>query len=126
MRPRCYSFFALFLGTTVLAKLLVAMLVFCTASAAAEALQMPVNKETSAAQPLPARGETMQAVIEQFGPPQRKHAPAGGDTPRHPPITRWDYPGFAVFFEQAHVVDAVVPGRPPPLYHADQLQAAQR
>ena len=27
-----------------------------------------------------------------------------------PPITRWDYNGFAVFFEHDRVIDAVVTG----------------
>lgn len=75
---------------------------------------------------LPAKGEDMKAVVRRYGEPQQKHAPAGGDSPRHPPITRWDYPGFSVFFEHSHVVDAVVPGRPPEIYHTEQLQQATK
>jgi len=73
---------------------------------------------------LPGKGQTMAEVVRHYGEPQQKHAPVGGDAPRHPPITRWDYAGFSVFFEHSHVVDAVVPGRPPQLYHAEQLQQA--
>lgn len=73
---------------------------------------------------LPAKGQSMKQVIKRFGQPQVKHKPAGGDAPRHPPITRWDYAGFSVFFEHSHVVDTVVPGSPPQVYHTEQLKPA--
>jgi len=50
----------------------------------------------------PARGLTMQAVEARFGAPQTRHAAVGT-----PPITRWDYPNFSVFFEKERVIDAV-------------------
>jgi hypothetical protein len=93
-------------------------------NARADDIVMPAVDPQAAPVPvsLPGKGQTMGEVAHRFGEPQVKHAPAGGDTPRHPPITRWDYPGFSVFFEHSHVVDAVVPGHPPPVYHASQLQ----
>lgn len=57
---------------------------------------------------LPKRGSLMSQVEAQFGAPQRKHAPVGGGLPQHPPITRWDYAEFSVYFEHDHVVNAVV------------------
>jgi hypothetical protein len=97
------------------------------ATARADNIVAPAN--TQAATPMPAelphKGETMSQVLRHFGQPQVRHKPAGGDTPKHPPITRWDYPGFSVFFEHTHVVDAVVPGHPPHIYHADKLQASR-
>jgi hypothetical protein len=59
---------------------------------------------------LPARGTTMAQVESRFGAPVRKHAPvAGPNSTRHnPPITRWDYAEFSVYFERSHVVDAVL------------------
>ena len=57
-------------------------------------------RESSVARP--ARGASMQAVEAKFGAPAQRHAAVG-----KPPITRWDYPGFAVFFEYEHVVHAV-------------------
>ncbi len=57
---------------------------------------------------LPKRGALMNQVEAQFGVPLRKHAPVGGNAPQHPPITRWDYPAFSVYFEHDHVVNAVV------------------
>lgn len=59
---------------------------------------------------LPARGQTMAQVEARFGAPQRKHAPVAGpgDAKHNPPITRWDYADFSVYFEHSHVVDSVL------------------
>lgn len=53
----------------------------------------------------PARGATMAAVEQRFGAPNSKHAAVG-----QPPITRWDYAHFSVFFEHDRVIHAVVTG----------------
>jgi hypothetical protein len=53
----------------------------------------------------PHRGATMQAVEQQFGRPTERHATVG-----QPPITRWDYPHFSVFFEKDRVIHAVALG----------------
>jgi hypothetical protein len=50
----------------------------------------------------PKRGITMTQVEAKFGTPVSKHDAVG-----QPPITRWDYPGFSVFFEHDRVIDAV-------------------
>jgi len=50
----------------------------------------------------PARGLTMSAVEAKFGSPANRSAAVG-----KPPITRWDYPGFVVYFEHERVIDAV-------------------
>jgi hypothetical protein len=50
----------------------------------------------------PARGITMGAVEAKFGAPANRHAAVG-----KPPITRWDYAGFVVYFEHDRVIDAV-------------------
>jgi hypothetical protein len=73
---------------------------------------------------LPAKGTTMKAVQKQFGEPRGKRGPVGGDSPRHPPITRWDYDGFVVIFEKDRVIDAVVPGAPPRLHTTAGLTRA--
>ena len=54
--------------------------------------------------PTPSRGMTMRAVEERFGAPEAR-SPAVGQ----PPITRWDYPGYSVFFEHDRVLHTVVP-----------------
>jgi hypothetical protein len=53
----------------------------------------------------PKRGITMQAVEQHFGQPVARHATVG-----QPPITRWDYPNFSVFFERDRVIHAVALG----------------
>ena len=50
----------------------------------------------------PKRGSTMAEVEKRFGAPVEKHATVG-----QPPITRWDYAGFSVFFEHDRVIHAV-------------------
>lgn len=50
----------------------------------------------------PSRGMTMAAVEARFGEPASRHAAVG-----QPPITRWDYGDFSVFFELDRVVHAV-------------------
>jgi hypothetical protein len=55
-----------------------------------------------AAVELPARGASMAAIEARFGAPVARHAAVG-----KPPITRWDYKGFTVYFEYQHVVHAV-------------------
>jgi len=57
---------------------------------------------------LPKRGSSMAEVESHLGVPARKHAAVGGGSASTPPITRWDYPGFSVYFENRHVVNAVV------------------
>ena len=51
----------------------------------------------------PARGMTMDQVATKFGTPVTK-VPAIGT----PPISRWEYPGFVVYFEADHVIHSVV------------------
>ena len=50
----------------------------------------------------PSRGMSMSSVEARFGQPASRHAAVGD-----PPITRWDYPGFSVFFEHQYVIHAV-------------------
>ena len=53
----------------------------------------------------PTRGVTMAVVEAKFGAPQERHAAVGT-----PPITRWDYAGFSVYFERERVIHAVATG----------------
>jgi hypothetical protein len=50
----------------------------------------------------PKRGVTMTQVEAKFGAPVTKHDAVGA-----PPITRWDYASFSVFFERDRVIHAV-------------------
>ena len=44
----------------------------------------------------------------QYGAPERKLEPRGGQQPHWPVIHRWVYPGCIVYFENNHVIDVVV------------------
>jgi len=55
--------------------------------------------------PQPTRGELMKSVEKQFGAPTTRHPTVG-----KPPITRWDYASFSVFFEGDRVIDSVTTG----------------
>jgi len=57
---------------------------------------------------LPTRGMSMSQVEKRYGAPQRKLAPRGGDSSKHPVINRWDYANFIVYFEHDHVIHAVL------------------
>lgn len=62
-----------------------------------------VKAEQQANIPRPHRGETMKAVEQRFGAPVTKHAAVGD-----PPITRWDYPAYSVYFEYDRVLTTVL------------------
>ncbi|MGQ0587408.1 MAG: hypothetical protein ACT4PK_09435 [Gammaproteobacteria bacterium] len=85
---------------------------------------MPAPPDSPAEVVLPSKGITMAAVKKLFGEPRNQMGPVGGDTPRHPPITRWDYEGFVVIFEKDRVIDAVVPGAPPRIHTTAGLSRA--
>lgn len=50
----------------------------------------------------PAKGDSMTQVETRFGAPQQTHGAVG-----QPPITRWEYPQFTVYFEGDRVIHAV-------------------
>ncbi len=107
--------------------LLALPLLLCGATfARADVLAFPADDEAATPVSKPQKGSSMQAVQQQFGAPEKKHAAVGGGSRHQPPITRWDYAGFSVFFEHGHVIDSVVPGRPPALQRTEELQSSQR
>jgi hypothetical protein len=77
-----------------------------TASAAfaeeAAPAAVPAAAATSATDH-PERGMKMDAVEARYGAPATRYPAVGA-----PPITRWDYPGFVVYFENDLVLHAVV------------------
>jgi hypothetical protein len=56
----------------------------------------------------PASGMSMEKVEAKYGAPTRRVPAVGGASAAQPPITRWEYPGFTVYFENDHVVHTVV------------------
>ena len=67
----------------------------------ADELKMAPAPEGSNQQP--ARGMSMERVEAAFGAPSNRVAAVG-----NPPITRWEYPSFVVFFENNIVLHSVV------------------
>lgn len=85
------------------------MLIVCgIGSAQADVLKMP---ETPPAQReaegmtvnLPAKGMSMAQVENDFGAPNQKMAPVG-----EPPISRWIYGDYTVYFEYKYVIHTVM------------------
>lgn len=52
---------------------------------------------------LPAKGMSMAQVERDFGAPNQKMAPVGD-----PPISRWVYEGYTVYFEHKYVIHSVM------------------
>ncbi len=59
--------------------------------------------DPAAAAARPDRGSSMATVQSRYGEPTNRHSTVGD-----PPITRWDYPQFAVYFEHDRVLHAVL------------------
>lgn len=51
---------------------------------------------------MPQRGSSMSAVEQRFGEPEIRHNAVGA-----PPITKWTYADFTVYFEGQWVIDSV-------------------
>lgn len=87
--------------------LALALVLATTAAAQADVLLLdsinaaPPN--TSSGVPRPHRGSSMGIVKGQFGEPTEAKQAIGD-----PPITRWVYPAYTVYFEHEHVIDVVV------------------
>ncbi|MFA5679293.1 MAG: phosphodiesterase [Pseudomonas sp.] len=76
---------------------------FTVASVQADTLSIPLGQQASSQQiSLPQRGTSTSQVQRQHGEPTTRHAAIG-----QPPISRWDYPGYSVYFEYDHVIHAV-------------------
>ena len=52
---------------------------------------------------VPKKSATMNQVRAQYGDPISESAPVG-----EPPITRWVYPDYVVYFEHQHVITTVL------------------
>jgi hypothetical protein len=81
---------SIILGATLLAS-----------GAGADELKMTPAPEQNAN--TPPRGLSMDRVEAAFGAPSNRVAAVG-----NPPIARWEYPGFVVFFENNIVLHSVV------------------
>jgi hypothetical protein len=85
-------------------KLTLAALLLALGSVAhAETLDTDTDRAMLTGGDRPTRGMTMQKVQDDWGQPSMRRAPVG-----EPPITRWEYPGFVVYFEHNRVIHAVL------------------
>ena len=85
---------------TITSFLYISLLAVTTVQA--DVLRIPISQQGSASIKMPTHGDKQAQVIQQFGEPSKRHASVG-----QPPISRWDYPGFSVYFEQSTVVNSV-------------------
>ncbi len=76
------------------------------APAHAESLRTKVQQEHG--MNLPARGMTMAQVKRAYGAPLKVLATRGGSSKFQPPIHRWEYARYVVYFEYSHVIHSVV------------------
>jgi len=89
-------------------RILAALALGCALTGTAQADTVVVDDKVQVREsqmPTPKRGTTMSDVEKHFGAPADKRPTVG-----QPPITRWDYNGFAVVFEGDRVIDSVVIG----------------
>ncbi|MEM8815349.1 MAG: hypothetical protein AAFX56_02440 [Pseudomonadota bacterium] len=77
------------------------LLVFALAGSAS-AQSLSTDAAGAVTDSRPARGMTEARVEAKFGSPVSKVAAVG-----EPPISRWEYPGFIVYFEYDRVIHAV-------------------
>jgi hypothetical protein len=61
-----------------------------------------IDKSSASLTASPNRGMSMETVESKWGNPEQKRAAIG-----EPPISRWEYSDFIVYFEYSHVIHAV-------------------
>lgn len=76
------------------------------ASANAETLLMKVQQEQR--MNLPRNGMTMAQVKSRYGEPMKVLPTRGGSSKYQPPIHRWEYPKYIVYFQNTHVIHSVL------------------
>lgn len=80
------------------------LLVGLSANISAELISTPDGgKKEAYTVMLPGRGMSKETVRQQFGYPIERTAPVGT-----PPISKWRYDLFTVYFESDYVIHAVV------------------
>ena len=82
---------------------LIAAAMFSLTSASADTLLIDgVSQSSATVSARPNRGMEMESVESTWGAPNSKRAPIG-----EPPIARWEYSDFVVYFEYSHVIHSV-------------------
>ena len=68
----------------------------------ADIIRIPIGQQGSAEIAMPNRGDSRNQVLDRFGLADEEHPTVG-----QPPITRWDYREFSVYFEGNRVINSV-------------------
>lgn len=85
-----------------------ALLLLAASAAHADTLLLDgIEMDRPTAEMRPRPGMSMTAVESTYGSPAQRHGAVGGSAEAQPPITRWDYPSFSVYFEHDRVIHAV-------------------
>lgn len=77
-------------------------LIIAFAACSASAAPGPHSRESGQAAAMPHKGMSMTEVERSFGQPGKVLSPVGT-----PPITRWIYEGYTVYFDHSYVIHAV-------------------
>jgi hypothetical protein len=85
---------------TLLAALLAALIVSTAATADVLLIE---DVERAKTMSLPDNGLNKQQVSQRWGEPLQRYAAVGA-----PPITRWRYDGYSVYFEYDRVISTVL------------------
>lgn len=83
-------------------RLILLLALLLPALTLAETLHIPIGRQGTDDLSLPQLGESQRSVLERFGLADEEHPSIG-----NPPITRWDYREFSVYFEHKHVINSV-------------------
>jgi hypothetical protein len=86
--------------------LITVIALFLAQMTVADTLKIPVGTQGQTIEK-PSLGQTMTTVKAAYGEPEKVSGPTG-----EPPITRWDYSAFSVYFEHDSVLHSVVRHQP--------------
>lgn len=97
-------------STTQLKMLLLLAMALPASLSMAETIKIPVGQQTLTSEiQRPTLGMSKESVEKQFGSPAERVAPKG-----KPPISRWVYDDFIVYFEFDTVIHSVIKHQPQP------------
>jgi len=91
------------LNNNALNAALLSMILIFSPTLSAESISMQISEQGDQTIQKPANGQKMENVEVEFGSPIQKVDSVG-----EPPITKWVYQGFTVYFEYQTVLHTVV------------------
>lgn len=92
---------------TMMKSLIVMVLAGLCGNLLAEEIAVPAGQQGDSSVDRPRTGLSMDQVTAKFGAPHQQ-LPAVGN----PPITRWVYAGYTVYFENDRVIHSVLNAAP--------------